>query len=54
MVTVEISYGELFDKISILEIKNEKLKNDKDIKKVTFELNLLYNVIKSSNLNQKK
>ena len=30
-----------------------KIKNEEDIKKVTFELNLLYNVIKSSNLNQK-
>ena len=41
MVTVNISYGELFDKISILEIKKSKLTNSDDIKNVTFELNLL-------------
>ena len=50
MITIEISYGELFDKISILEIKKTKLKNSDDIKKVTFELNLLTNALNKSNI----
>ena len=40
MINIEISYGELFDKISILEIKKTKLVNTNDIEKVIFELNL--------------
>ena len=35
MISIKISYGELFDKISILEIKKTKLSNSDDIKKVT-------------------
>ena len=50
MITIKISYAELFDKISILEIKKTKLKNSDDIKKVTFELNLLTNTLKKSNI----
>ncbi len=49
MVKIEVSYGELFDKISILEIKKTKLKNKNDIRKVTFELNLLINALQKSN-----
>ena len=57
MVTVKISYGELFDKISILEIKQSKLTNKDDIKNITFELNLLNKTlsklnIKSQNINE--
>ena len=54
MVKIEVSYGELFDKISILEIKKTKLKSEIDIKKVSFELNLLINVLKKSNFEYKK
>ncbi len=50
MITIEVSYGELFDKITILEIKKNKLKNLDDIKKVTFELNLLNNTLAKSNI----
>jgi methyl coenzyme M reductase subunit C-like uncharacterized protein (methanogenesis marker protein 7) len=50
MVTVKISYGELFDKISILEIKQSKLTNKDDIKNVNFELNLLNKTLSKSNI----
>ena len=53
MVTVNISYGELFDKISILEIKKSKLTNRDDIKNVTFELNLLTNTLSKFNFKSK-
>ena len=50
MISIKISYGELFDKISILEIKKTKLSNSDDIKKVTFELNLLTSALNKSNI----
>ena len=50
MVTVKVSYGEFFDKISILEIKKLKLTNSDHIKKVTFELNLLADALSKSNI----
>ena len=50
MITIEISYDELFDKISILEIKKTKLTNSDDIKNVTFELNLLIDALNKSNI----
>ena len=50
MINIKISYGELFDKISILEIKKTKLANSDDIKKVTFELNLLTNALNKSSI----
>ena len=50
MVTVKISYGELFDKISILEIKQSKLTNKDDIKNVNFELNLLNKTLSKFNI----
>ena len=51
MIRVEISYGELFDKISILEIKKSKLKNPDEIVKVKYELNLLLQELNNSKLN---
>ena len=51
MIRVEISYGELFDKISILEIKKSKLKNPDEIVKVKYELNLLLKELNNSKLN---
>ncbi|MDA7579123.1 DUF6165 family protein [Alphaproteobacteria bacterium] len=50
MITIAVSFGELLDKITILEIKKAKLKNLDDIKKVTFELNLLNNTLTKSNI----
>ena len=51
MIKVEISYGELFDKISILEIKKSKLNNPQEIVKVKYELNLLLQELNNSKLN---
>ena len=50
MINIKASYGELFDKISILEIKKTKLTNSDDIKNVTFELNLLNDSLNRSNI----
>ena len=50
MITIKVSYGELLDKISILEIKKTKLTNSDDIKKVSFELSLLAKALKKSNI----
>ena len=38
---VEVSVGELFDKISILEIKKDKVKDEEKLKYITDEYNLL-------------
>ena len=40
-IIVEISIGELLDKISILEIKQEKIKDDKNLKFINDEYNVL-------------
>ena len=40
-ILVEVSVGELLDKISILEIKQEKIKDDKNLKFVNDEYNVL-------------
>ena len=40
-ILVEVSVGELFDKISILEIKKNKIQNKEKIKFITNEYNLL-------------
>jgi hypothetical protein len=50
MINIKISYGELFDKISILEIKKTKLTNSDDIQSVTFELNILTDSLKKSKI----
>ena len=51
MIRVDISYGELFDKISILEIKKSKLNNPEEILKVKYELNLLLQELNNSKIN---
>lgn len=38
---IEVSYGELFDKLSILEIKSEKIKDEEKLKNVNYELAML-------------
>tara|TARA_B100000700_G_C14471851_1_gene591027 strand:- start:199 stop:588 length:390 start_codon:yes stop_codon:yes gene_type:complete len=42
-ILVEVSFGELLDKISILEIKKEKIKDEANLKFINDE----YNVLKS-------
>ena len=40
-ILAEVSVGELFDKISILEIKQEKIKDDMNLKFINDEYNVL-------------
>ena len=40
-ILVEISYGELLDKISILEIKKERINDSEKLKFINDDLNLL-------------
>ena len=40
-IQINISLGELIDKITILQIKKEKIKNLEKVKKVSYELELL-------------
>ena len=40
-ILVEVSVGELLDKISILEIKKEKIKDEKNLKFINDEYNIL-------------
>jgi hypothetical protein len=40
-ILAEVSVGELLDKISILEIKQEKIKEDKNLKFINDEYNVL-------------
>ncbi len=40
-ILVEVSVGELLDKISILEIKKEKIKNQEKLKYISDEYNIL-------------
>tara|TARA_B100001057_G_C22606775_1_gene854993 strand:- start:459 stop:848 length:390 start_codon:yes stop_codon:yes gene_type:complete len=42
-IQINISVGELIDKITILQIKKEKITNLEKVKKVTYELELLEN-----------
>lgn len=46
MVTVPISIGELFDKISILEIKSVNIKEENKLKNIKNELDMLQNIAK--------
>ena len=43
MVTIQISIGELIDKLSILQIKLDKIKDENKLKLITREFSLLYN-----------
>ena len=47
-ILVEISIGELFDKISILEIKKEKIKDKEKLKFINSEYTILYNQLNKS------
>ena len=46
-ILVEVSVGELLDKISILEIKKEKIKDPEKLKFINNEYNVLKSSIKS-------
>ena len=52
-ILVPISVGELFDKLSILEIKKIKIKDKYKLKDINFELNELKQIIIKKNLNNK-
>ena len=49
-VNIPISIGELFDKITILEIKQKKIKDNKKKIQINNELNLLKKIVKSKRL----
>ena len=51
-ILVEVSVGELFDKISILEIKTKKIKDKTNLKVIKFELLELKRIIKNKKLNK--
>ena len=51
-ISVPISVGELFDKVSILEIKTKKIKNKSNLKIVKFELSELRKIINKKKLNK--
>ena len=53
-ILVEVSVGELFDKISILEIKKDKIKDKEKLKFVEDEYNILKEqMLKNVKLNEK-
>ena len=51
-ISVPISVGELFDKISILEIKTKKIKDRSNLKIIKFELSELKKIINNKKLNK--
>ena len=52
-ISVPISVGELFDKISILEIKKIKIKDKTKLQDIKFELNSLKQILTRKRLNKK-
>ena len=52
IINIPVSVGELFDKISILEIKTKKIKEKNNLKVIKFELSELRKIIKSKKLNK--
>lgn len=53
-VNIPASTGELFDKITILEIKKEKIKDNKKTIQIKKELKLLKEIVKKKKLRTKK
>ena len=53
-ILAEISAGELIDKITILEIKKEKISNKEKLVEVNKELNSLNETLKKSINNESK
>ena len=50
-INIPASIGELFDKITILEIKKSKIKDDNKLIFINKELNLLKKLVKSKKIN---
>ena len=50
-INIPASIGELFDKITILEIKKSKIKDDNKLVFINKELNLLKKVVRSKKIN---
>ena len=50
-VYIPVSLGELLDKISILEIKNQKILNESKLRNINRELSGLRNVLEELNIN---
>tara|TARA_B100000989_G_scaffold271430_1_gene228198 strand:+ start:126 stop:515 length:390 start_codon:yes stop_codon:yes gene_type:complete len=53
-INTPISVGELFDKITILEIKRVKIKDKNKLTHVKKELKLLKNIVNKKNINKRK
>ena len=53
-IIVEVSIGELFDKISILEIKKEKIKDSEKLKYITDEHSILKSQLDKNIKNNEK
>ena len=54
LINVPVSIGELFDKISILDIKTKKIKNKNDLKLIKYELSKLRKIAKLKGLTGSK
>ncbi len=54
LINVPVSIGELFDKISILDIKTKKIKNKDDLKLIKYELSKLKRIVKLKGLTGSK
>ena len=54
LINVPISIGELFDKISILDIKTKKIKNKDDLKLIKYELSKLKKITRLKGLTSTK
>ena len=53
-ILVEVSVGELLDKVSILEIKKEKIKDSEKLRFINEEYNILKEQLKTNVKNDKK
>ena len=51
MINIEVSPGELIDKITILELKNKFIKNVNQLKNINIELEILMPILSQNNLN---
>lgn len=54
LVSTPMSVGELLDKITILEIKSEKIKDQEKLKNINYELQLLTNTWMKTGLSNEK
>ena len=49
---IEVSTGELVDKITILQIKKERINNIDQLKNINYEYNILYRLLCGLNIDQ--